>query len=57
MFAMGYLSMSKASEAEERILLSTMWSSLGGESTNSLSKEVIRAFLIAVEGVKITDGV
>jgi len=57
MFAMGYLSMSKASEAEERILLSTMWSSLGGEQTNSLSKEVIRAFLIAVEGVKITDGV
>jgi len=57
MFAMGYLSMSKASEAEERILLSTMWSSLGGESSNSLSKEVIRAFLIAVEGVKITDGV
>ncbi len=57
MFAMGYLSMSKSSEAEERILLSTMWSSLWGEQNNSLSKEVIWAFLIAVEGVKITDGV
>lgn len=57
LFGMGYLSMSKSSEAEERILLSTMWSSLGGETDKSLPKEVIRAFLIAVEGVKITDGV
>lgn len=57
LFAMGYLSMSKASEAEERILLSTMWSSLGGETNKTLSKEVIRAFMIAVEGVKITAGV
>lgn len=57
LYGMGYLSMSKASEAEERILLSTMWSSLGGEQDNCLPKEVIRAFLIAVEGVKITDGV
>jgi hypothetical protein len=57
LFGMGYLSMSKSSEAEERILLSTMWSSLGGETNKCLPKEVIRAFLIAVEGVKITDGV
>lgn len=48
--------MSKSSEAEERILLSTMWSSLGGETNKTLSKEVIRAFMIAVEGVKITAG-
>jgi hypothetical protein len=41
LFAMGYLSLSKASEAEERILLSTMWSSLGGEANKTLSKEVI----------------
>lgn len=34
-----------------------MWSSLGGETSKTLPKEVIRAFLIAVEGVKITDGV
>ncbi len=57
MYGMGYLSMSQSSEAEERILLSTMWSSLGGEQSEKLPKEVIRAFLIAVEGVKITDGV
>lgn len=57
MYGMGYLSMSQVSEAEERILLSTMWSSLGGESNDKVPKEVIRAFLIAVEGVKITDGV
>ncbi len=54
---MGYLSGSQASESEEKILLSTMWSSLGGEENGGLNKEVIRAFLIAVEGVKITDGV
>ena len=57
LYAMGYLSGSQASESEERILLSTMWSSLGGEENEGLNKEVIRAFLIAVEGVKITDGV
>ncbi len=57
MFEMGYFSGSKVTEGEERILLSTMWSSLGGEETEKLPKEVIRAFLIAVEGVKITDGV
>lgn len=34
-----------------------MWSSLGGETNKTLSKEVIRAFMIAVEGVKITAGV
>lgn len=38
-------------------MLSTMWGSLGGEEAEKLPKEVIRAFLIAVEGVKITDGV
>lgn len=57
LFAMGYLSNSAASESEERILLSTMWTSLGGETNSGISKEVIRAFLIAVDGVKITDGV
>ena len=57
LYAMGYLSGSQSSESEERILLSTMWSSLGGEQNDGLQKEVIRAFLIAVEGVKITDGV
>lgn len=57
LYEMGYASGSQSSEQEERILLSTMWSSLGGEETDKLNKEVIRAFLIAVEGVKITDGV
>lgn len=57
LYSMGYLSGSQASESEERILLSTMWSSLGGEENDGLNKEVVRAFLIAVEGVKITDGV
>lgn len=57
MFEMGYISGSKVSEQEERILLSTMWSSLGGDDAENLPKEVVRAFLIAVEGVKITDGV
>lgn len=57
LYTMGYLSGSQSSEGEERILLSTMWSSLDGEKNEGISKEVIRAFLIAVEGVKITDGV
>ena len=57
LYSMGYLSGSQSSEAEERSLLSAMWSSLDGEENEGVDKEVIRAFLIAVEGVKITDGV
>ena len=57
LYSMGYLSGSQSSEAEEWSLLSAMWSSLDGEENEGIDKEVIRAFLIAVEGVKITDGV
>jgi len=54
---MGFLSGSASSESEERILLSSMWTGLGGAQNEGLHKEVIRAFLLAVEGVKITDSV
>jgi hypothetical protein len=57
LFDMGFLSGSASSESEERILLSSMWTGLGGAQNEGLSKEVIRAFLLAVEGVKITESV
>lgn len=57
LFDMGFLSGSASSESEERILLSSMWTGLGGAQSDGLNKEVIRAFLLAVEGVKITDSV
>jgi hypothetical protein len=57
LFDMGFLSGSASSESEERILLSSMWAGLGGAQNEGLNKEVIRAFLLAVEGVKITDSV
>lgn len=57
LFDMGFLSGSASSESEERILLSSMWTGLGGAQNEGLNKEVIRAFLLAVEGVKITDSV
>jgi hypothetical protein len=57
LFDMGFLSGSSASEADERILLSSMWTGLGGAQNEGLGKEIIRAFLLAVEGVKITDSV
>ena len=57
LFDMGFLSGSASSESEERILLSSMWTGLGGVQNEGLNKEVIRAFLLAVEGVKITDSV
>ncbi len=57
LFDMGFLSGSASSESEERILLSSMWTGLGGADNEGLHKEVIRAFLLAVEGVKITDSV
>jgi hypothetical protein len=57
LFDMGFLSGSASSESEERILLSSMWTGLGGAQNEGLHKEVIRAFLLAVEGVKITDSV
>lgn len=57
LFDMGFLSGSASSESEERILLSSMWTGLGGAQQEGLHKEVIRAFLLAVEGVKITDSV
>ena len=55
LFDMGFLSGSASSESEERILLSSMWTGLGGADNDGLHKEVIRAFLLAVEGVKITE--
>ena len=57
LFDMGFLSGASSSESEERILLSSMWTGLGGAQNEGLHKEVIRAFLLAVEGVKITDSV
>ena len=54
---MGFLSGSASSESEERILLSSMWTGLGGAQNEGVQKEVVRAFLLAVEGVKITDSV
>lgn len=57
LFDMGFLSGSSSSESDERILLSSMWTGLGGAQNEGLNKEVIRAFLLAVEGVKITDSV
>lgn len=57
LFDMGFLSGSASSESEERILLSSMWTGLGGAQNEGLHKEVIRAFLLAVEGVKITDSI
>ena len=57
LFDMGFLSGSASSESEERILLSSMWTGLGGAQNEGLHKEVIRAFLLAVEGVKITESV
>lgn len=57
LFDMGFLSGASSSESEERILLSSMWTGLGGAQNEGLNKEVIRAFLLAVEGVKITESV
>ena len=57
LFDMGFLSGSSSSESDERILLSSMWTGLGGAQNEGLNKEVIRAFLLAVEGVKITESV
>ena len=57
LFDMGFLSGSASSESEERILLSSMWTGLGGAQNEGVNKEVVRAFLLAAEGVKITDSV
>lgn len=57
LFDMGFLSGTASSESEERILLSSMWTGLGGAQNEGVNKEVVRAFLLAAEGVKITDSV
>ena len=57
LFDMGFLSGSASSESEERILLSSMWTGLGGAQNEGVHKEVVRAFLLTVEGVKFANPV